>query len=98
MTVSVSFWLVLPDYFSSFNGAQSPGASRSWPKMPWDRSSQQCRGAMKGQFERSRLLEQKAHAFSVHGSLGPKNACNKLAHTKRSGVFEILLHECELMI
>jgi hypothetical protein len=54
--------------------------------------------AMKGYFERCRLLDQKAHAISVYGSIGPKNPSNKPAHTKRSGVFEILLHECELSI
>src|SRR5579862_3426752 len=53
---------------------------------------------MKGHFERSRLLDQKAHAVSVYGSIGLKNPCDKPAHTKRSGVFKILLHECELII
>jgi hypothetical protein len=54
--------------------------------------------AMKGHFERCRLLDQKAHAISVYSSIGPKNPRNKATHTKRSGVFEIFLHECELSI
>jgi hypothetical protein len=53
---------------------------------------------MKSQFKRCRLLDQEAHAISVYGSIRPKSPCNKPAHAKQSGVFEILLHECELGI
>jgi hypothetical protein len=51
---------------------------------------------MKGHFEWCRLLNQPAHAIAVYSSIRPKGSCNEPAHTKRSSVFEVLLHECKI--
>jgi hypothetical protein len=86
------------DIGRSTRSKQSPAASRDHIFQCIFQICCYIERAMKGHLERRRLLDQPAHAIAVYASIEPKNSRNKSAHTKRSGIFEIFLHERKLGI